>query len=102
MKKVYKLLFLTIVLNIADSIFYMNMLWYITDNLNSSYYLGIFFSITLIPDMFIFLLGPLIDKFNVKKMLFISVLVQILSLLIFAEFRMSSGYIIKRIKNLIY
>ncbi|MDO4605381.1 MAG: MFS transporter [Helcococcus sp.] len=88
MKKVYKLLFLTIILNVADSIFYMNMLWYITDNLDNSYYLGIFFSITLIPDMFIFLLGPLIDKFNVKKMLFISVLVQILSLLIFAVFRM--------------
>lgn len=43
MKKVYKLLFLTIILNVADSIFYMNMLWYITDNLDNSYYLGIFF-----------------------------------------------------------
>ncbi len=54
MKKLYKLLFLTIILNVADSIFYMNMLWYITDSLDNSYYLGIFFSITLIPDMFIF------------------------------------------------
>lgn len=66
----------------------MNMLWYINDNLNNSYYLGIFFAITLIPDMLMFLLGPLIDKFNVKKMLFISVLVQILFLLIFSIFRM--------------
>lgn len=88
MKKIYKLLLLTIILNVADSIFYMNMLWYINDNLNNSYYLGIFFAITLIPDMFIFLLGPLIDKFSVKKMLFISVLVQISFLLIFSIFRM--------------
>lgn len=83
MRKIYKLLLLVIILNIADSIFYMNMLWYISDNLDNSYYLGLFFTITLIPDMFIFFLGPIIDKFNTKKLLYLSIFVQVISLIIF-------------------
>lgn len=87
MKRLYKLLLLVIILNIADSIFYMNMLWYITNNLGNNYYLGMFFSVILIPDMFIFLLGPIVDKINEKKLLFISILIQITALIIFLLFR---------------
>ncbi|MFM1573356.1 hypothetical protein, partial [Helcococcus ovis] len=73
MKKIYRLLLLVLILNIADSIFYMSMLWYINNNFKDSYFLGLFFSITLIPDIFIFFLGPIIDKFSTKKLLYISI-----------------------------
>lgn len=86
MKKIYRLLLLVVILNIADSIFYMSMLWYINNNFKDSYFLGLFFSITLIPDIFIFFLGPIIDKFSTKKLLYISIFTQISCLLFFILF----------------
>ena len=81
MKNLLKLLLIRLVVNLADSIFYVVTLWYINDNYSSSFLLGIFVAINYLPDIFLVFLGPIIDRSNPRKVLFISILTQLTSVI---------------------
>lgn len=87
MKNLLKLLLIRLVVNLADSIFYVVTLWYINDNYSSSFLLGIFVAINYLPDIFLVFLGPIIDRSNPRKVLFISILTQLTSVILFLAFR---------------
>lgn len=74
---IYKLLMGRIATNIADSLFYMAILWYFKDNRNSQLMVSILFTISSGIDMMSFSLGPLIDKISIKGLLKYSTFIQI-------------------------
>lgn len=83
-----KLLVIRLVVNLADSIFYIAALWHINDRYASSFLLGIFIAINYLPDLLLIFFGPLIDRANPKKILFCSILVQMVAvglLLVFIQ-----------------
>lgn len=74
---IYKLLIGQIATNIADSLFYMAILWYFKENRNSQLMVSILFTISSGIDMMSFSLGPLIDKISIKGLLKYSTFIQI-------------------------
>ena len=73
--------------NIADSLFYMAILWYFKSHFHSSILLSLIFIADSTIDMFSFTLGPRIDRLNIKKLLQVVTIIQaILSLLIIPLF----------------
>lgn len=74
---IYKLLMGRIATNIADSLFYMAILWYFKENRNSQLMVSIIFTISSGIDMMSFSLGPLIDKISIKGLLKYSTFIQI-------------------------
>lgn len=80
------LLRLRLILNLADSFFYIVTLWHVTENYDNPVYVGVLVAFFTIPDVFLVFLGPIIDRINYKKGLFISILVQLVAafILIFA------------------
>lgn len=74
---IYKLLMGRIATNIADSLFYMVILWYFKENRNSQLMVSILFTISSGIDMMSFSLGPLIDKISIKGLLKYSTFIQI-------------------------
>lgn len=74
---IYKLLIGRIATNIADSLFYMAILWYFKENRNSQLMVSILFTISSGIDMISFSLGPLIDKISIKGLLKYSTFIQI-------------------------
>lgn len=74
---IYKLLIGRIATNIADSLFYMAILWYFKENRNSQLMVSIIFTISSGIDMISFSLGPLIDKISIKGLLKYSTFIQI-------------------------
>lgn len=73
--------------NIADSLFYMAILWYFKSHFHSSILLSLIFIADSTIDMFSFTLGPIIDRLNIKKSLQVVTIIQaILSLLIIPLF----------------
>lgn len=88
MRNLMKLLVIRLVVNLADSIFYIAALWHINDRYASSFLLGIFIAINYLPDLLLIFFGPLIDRANPKKILFGSILVQMVAvglLLVFIQ-----------------
>lgn len=55
--------------NIADSLFYMAILWYFKTHFNSPMLLSLIFIAESSIDMFSFTLGPIIDRIDIKKAL---------------------------------
>lgn len=74
---IYKILMGRIATNIADSLFYMAILWYFKENRNSQLMVSILFTISSGIDMMSFSLGPLIDKISIKGLLKYSTFIQI-------------------------
>lgn len=74
---IYKLLIGRIATNIADSLFYMAILWYFKENRNSQLMVSILFTISSGIDIMSFSLGPLIDKISIKGLLKYSTFIQI-------------------------
>ena len=69
--------------NIADSLFYMAILWYFKSHFHSPILLSLIFIADSTIDMLAFTLGPIIDRSNIKKLLRVVTTIQtILSLLI--------------------
>ena len=66
---VYKLLSGRVATNIADSLFYMAILWHFKEITHSSLIVSIIFAITSGVDMVSFSFGPLIDRISIKKLL---------------------------------
>jgi len=65
--------------NIADSLFYMAILWFFKVRFNSPVILSLIFIADSSIDMPSFTLGPLIDRIYIKKMLKIVTVVQIVT-----------------------
>ena len=65
--------------NIADSLFYMAILWFFKVRFNSPVILSLIFIADSSIDMLSFTLGPLIDRIYIKKMLKIVTVVQIVT-----------------------
>lgn len=73
---VYKLLFGRVATNIADSLFYMAILWHFKENSNSPFIVSIIFAITSGIDVVSFSFGPLIDRISIKKLLKLATICQ--------------------------
>ena len=81
---VYKLLTGRVATNIADSLFYMAILWYFKETGHSPLMVALIFSIEAGIDIISFGFGPLIDRLSVKKLLKYSTLIQIVISVIIA------------------
>ncbi|TVV15506.1 MFS transporter [Lactobacillus gasseri] len=69
--------------NIADSLFYMAILWYFKSHFHSPMLLSTIFVAESTIDMFSFTLAPIIDRVDIKKLLQIVTIIQVgLSLII--------------------
>lgn len=55
--------------NVADSLFYMAILWYFKTHFNSPMLLSVIFIAESSIDIFSFTLGPIIDRIDIKKAL---------------------------------
>lgn len=75
---VYKLLGGRIATNVADSLFYMAILWYFKETSHSPAMVALLFSIEAGIDIVSFGFGPLIDSFSIKKLLAFSTILQTL------------------------
>lgn len=73
---VYKLLSGRVATNIADSLFYMAILWHFKEITHSSLIVSIIFAITSGVDMVSFSFGPLIDRISIKKLLNLAAIIQ--------------------------
>ena len=81
MSQFFRLLFIRLVMNLADSIFYITVLWYVNDHYSSSFFLGIFMALIALPDLLLIFWGPLIDRINPKKVLLLSIVIQMFSIM---------------------
>ncbi|HEC2191015.1 TPA: hypothetical protein R1940_002121, partial [Staphylococcus delphini] len=77
MKEVHKLLFGRVLTNIGDSIILISLTWYVAVTYHNTLYLGIIGVIVGFIDVFMFFLGPILDRYNIKKILCISTLTQV-------------------------
>ena len=73
---VYKLLVGRVTTNIADSLFYMAVLWYFKETGHSPFMVAVLLTVTSGIDMVSFGLGPLIDRISMKKLLNYSTIIQ--------------------------
>ena len=73
--------------NVADSLFYMAILWYFKTHFNSPMLLSVIFITESSIDMFSFTLGPIIDRIDIKKALKLVTIIQaMLSIIIIPLF----------------
>ena len=73
--------------NVADSLFYMAILWYFKTHFNSPMLLSVIFIAESSIDMFSFTLGPIIDRIDIKKALKLVTIIQaMLSIIIIPLF----------------
>lgn len=66
---VYKLLLGRVATNVADSLFYMAILWHFKEIAHSPLLVSIIFTISSGIDMISFSFGPIIDNFSIKELL---------------------------------
>lgn len=81
---VYKLLLGRISTNIADSLFYMAILWQFKQSVHSPLMVSILLAVYSGIDMISFSFGPLIDRVSIKELLKIATFVQIITSFIVA------------------
>lgn len=77
MKEIYKLLAGRISTNIGDSVILIALTWYVAQNYKDNFYLGILGFIVGVVELLIIFVGPIIDRYSVKKILVISTICQI-------------------------
>lgn len=77
MKVLTKLLTIRIVINIADSLFYMASIWMLSGGKEGTIYTAIAVTLFTLPDLLIFLIGPIVDRINPKKILLWTSIVQV-------------------------
>lgn len=71
-----------IVTNIGDSIYYVAAMWLVYELGGNAFYTGLAGFLTMLPKVFQFLFGPFIDRWQAKKILVSTQLLQCLILLI--------------------
>lgn len=77
----YLLLIVRILINFADSLFYIVSIFMISKSLDNPVYTGIAVSIFTLPDLLLLFIGPIIDRVNPKKILLVSIIAQIVAVL---------------------
>ncbi|MGL5750631.1 MAG: MFS transporter [Paraclostridium sp.] len=75
-----------LMINFADSLFYILIIWYSSKTLGSAYYTSIATFLFLIPETLLIFIGPVIDKLNQKEILLFSVAIQIVLMLLLIVF----------------
>jgi len=75
------LLIARVVINFADSLFYIVIIWYTSKTLGSAYYTSIATFLFLLPEVLLIFIGPMIDRMNPKKILLFSLIMQLVLLL---------------------
>lgn len=75
-----------LIINFADSLFYIVIIWYTSKTLKSPYYTSIVTFLFLLPETLFIFIGPVIDRINPKKILIYSLLVQLVLFLILSMF----------------
>ncbi|NHA37060.1 hypothetical protein C1O33_09965 [Staphylococcus schleiferi] len=78
MKTIYQLLIGRIATNIGDSIILISLTWYIATQYDNPVYLGIIGAIVGIIDVCMIFLGPILDRYHIKKILYLSTMIQII------------------------
>ncbi len=76
MNNVNKLLVGRVLTNIGDSFIYMLFLWFLNTRMQSPVFLSIMFILVNSIDVFSFLIGPIIDRVKLKRVLVYSSLIQ--------------------------
>jgi MFS family permease len=66
------------VINVADSFFYMASIWMLSGSENAVGYTSIAITLFMLPELLTFLVGPLVDQINPKKILLSSSILQII------------------------
>ena len=77
----YLLLIVRILINFADSLFYIVSIFMISKSFDNPVYTGIAVSIFTLPDLLLLFIGPIIDRVNPKKILLVSIIAQIVAVL---------------------
>lgn len=80
-KNFTNLLFGRFLINLGDSLYYITIMWMVFDLTNNTLYTGIAGALFMLPEVFSFLYGPIIDRANKKNILVLFSLLQ--SLLLF-------------------
>lgn len=65
-----------IITNMADSIYYIAAMWLVYELGGSAFHTGLAGFLALLPQAIQFLAGPLVDRWSLRKTLFITQLVQ--------------------------
>lgn len=78
MKTIYQLLIGRIATNIGDSIILISLTWYIATQYDNPVYLGIIGAIVGIIDVCMIFLGPILNRYHIKKILYLSTMIQII------------------------
>lgn len=58
------LMLIRLIINFADSLFYIVAIWYTSKTLSSSYYTSLVVFLFMIPESLLIFAGPLIDRIN--------------------------------------
>lgn len=84
-RNILTLLFVRIVANFSDSLYYMATIWFIKETMNSNTWIGIASFVVLLPVALQIFYGPIIDKYSKKMLLLTAMGIQaiILALLVF-------------------
>lgn len=75
-KNILTLLFVRIVANFSDSLYYMATIWFVKETMSSNTWIGIASFVTLLPVALQIFYGPIIDKYSKKTLLLIAMGIQ--------------------------
>ena len=75
-KNILTLLFVRIVANFSDSLYYMATIWFVKETMNSNTWIGIASFVALLPVALQIFYGPIIDKCSKKTLLLIAMGIQ--------------------------
>ncbi|ENQ3105829.1 MFS transporter [Bacillus cereus] len=75
-KNILTLLFVRIVANFSDSLYYMTTIWFVKETMSSNTWIGIASFVTLLPVALQIFYGPIIDKYSKKTLLLIAMGIQ--------------------------
>ncbi|WP_033826905.1 MFS transporter, partial [Bacillus andreraoultii] len=81
-KNFSSLLFGRVFVNMGDSLYYITIMWLIFDLTENTLFTGIAGALFMLPEVFSFFYGPIIDRCNQKRFLIIFTLLQSLIMLI--------------------
>lgn len=87
----FLLLAIRILINFADSLFYIVSIWMISSNFDNPLYTGMAVSIFMLPEAMLIFVGPIIDKVSPKKILLASIVTQILAVVILLFYHAKVG-----------
>lgn len=75
-RNILTLLFVRIVANFSDSLYYMATIWFVKETMNSNTWIGIASFVALLPVALQIFYGPIIDKYSKKTLLLIAMGIQ--------------------------